>query len=90
MFLRKFIPNERGATSIEYGLIVMLVAVAIAAAIAALGVDLTALFSDIGGELQDATSSSTTGATPPAEIVPAPTEPAPNQGPTRPDNRVRP
>lgn len=51
----KFITSENGATAIEYGLIAALVAVAIIGALTALGVDLTALFTGVSDELQDAT-----------------------------------
>lgn len=50
-----FIQREDGATAIEYGLIAALVAVAIIGALTALGVDLTALFTGVSTELQDAT-----------------------------------
>ena len=50
-----FIQREDGATAIEYGLLAALVAVAIIGALTALGVDLTALFTGVSTELQDAT-----------------------------------
>ena len=52
---KRFLSGESGATAIEYGLIAALVAVAIIGALAALGVDLTAIFTGVSGELQDAT-----------------------------------
>ncbi len=45
--LKKFIQNEEGATAIEYGLIAAGIAVAIAAAVFALGSRLNALFGDV-------------------------------------------
>ena len=49
--LKKFIQNEEGATAIEYGLIAAGIAVAIAAAVFALGSRLDALFGGITTEL---------------------------------------
>ncbi|MCM2563360.1 Flp family type IVb pilin [Lutimaribacter sp. EGI FJ00015] len=51
----KFIRDTSGATAIEYGLIAALVAVAIIAALTALGTDLTELFGGISTELESAT-----------------------------------
>jgi pilus assembly protein Flp/PilA len=45
--VRRFLNDESGATAIEYGLIAGLVAVAIIAALTALGSSLNNLFSDI-------------------------------------------
>jgi pilus assembly protein Flp/PilA len=45
--IRNFLNDESGATAIEYGLIAGLVAVAIIAALTALGSSLNNLFSDI-------------------------------------------
>lgn len=45
--IKRFINDESGATAIEYGLIAGLVAVAIIAALTALGGSLNNLFSDI-------------------------------------------
>ena len=50
-FIRNFWKDEEGATAIEYGLIAGLIAVAIIAALTALGADLTALFTRIGAAL---------------------------------------
>ncbi|MCC5986490.1 MAG: Flp family type IVb pilin [Pararhodobacter sp.] len=52
---KHFLSGESGATAIEYGLIAALVAVAIIGALTALGVDLTAIFTGVSSELQDAT-----------------------------------
>ncbi|MEG1769263.1 MAG: Flp family type IVb pilin [Comamonas sp.] len=49
--IQRFWNDEEGATAIEYGLIAGLVAVAIIAAVTALGTDLTALFKNISTEL---------------------------------------
>lgn len=46
--LAVFVRNESGATAIEYGLIAGVVSVAIIAAFAAFGTDLSALMSSIG------------------------------------------
>ena len=54
-YIAAFITKDDGATAIEYGLIAALVAVAIIGALTALGVDLTALFTGVSDELQDAT-----------------------------------
>lgn len=48
--------SKEGVTAIEYGLIAALIAVAIIAAVTLLGVDLTATFNMIAGELSNATS----------------------------------
>jgi pilus assembly protein Flp/PilA len=45
------IESERGVTAIEYGLIASLVAIAIIVGITALGVNLNALFTYIGGKV---------------------------------------
>ncbi|SAL28135.1 Flp/Fap pilin component [Caballeronia sordidicola] len=49
--IRLFIKDERGVTAIEYGLIAGIIAVAIVAAVTALGANLTATFAYIGGML---------------------------------------
>jgi len=43
--------NDRGATAVEYGLLVGLIAVVIIVAVALLGNQLVALFNDITGQL---------------------------------------
>ncbi|MCC1482893.1 Flp family type IVb pilin [Roseibaca sp. Y0-43] len=53
--MKSFLKDESGATAIEYGLIAGLVAVAIIGGLTALGVDLTALFTGVSTELQNAT-----------------------------------
>ena len=46
--------NEKGATAVEYGLMVGLIAIAIITAVVFLEDQLSALFNAIGGDLQDA------------------------------------
>ena len=46
--------EEKGATAVEYGLMVGLIAVAIITAVIFLRDQLEALFNSIGGDLQDA------------------------------------
>ena len=43
--------DERGATAVEYGLMVALIAVAIIVAVRLLGTNLTALFTSIAGSV---------------------------------------
>jgi pilus assembly protein Flp/PilA len=54
--IRRFLQDESGATAIEYGLIAGLVAVAIIAALTALGTSLNNLFSDVSDTVNAATS----------------------------------
>ncbi len=51
--LRKFLQDEDGATAIEYGLIAALIAVAVIAAIQAVGTELSTTFSEIESGLQN-------------------------------------
>ncbi|MGY2075957.1 Flp family type IVb pilin [Blastococcus sp. SYSU DS0828] len=58
--------EEKGATAVEYGLMVGLIAVAIIAAVVTLGDELSGLFDSVGGELEKAnagvgTTTTTTG-----------------------------
>ncbi|HZH22447.1 MAG TPA: Flp family type IVb pilin [Geodermatophilus sp.] len=46
--------EEKGATAVEYGLMVGLIAIAIITAVVFLEDQLSALFNAIGGDLQDA------------------------------------
>ena len=46
--------EEKGATAVEYGLMVALIAVSIITAVIFLSDQLEALFNSIGGDLQDA------------------------------------
>ena len=43
--------EEKGATAVEYGLMVALIAVAIITAVTLLGTNLTALFNNIAGKV---------------------------------------
>lgn len=54
--IKRFINDESGATAIEYGLIAGLVAVAIIAALTALGGSLNNLFSDISDTVSASSS----------------------------------
>jgi Flp pilus assembly pilin Flp len=50
--LRRFVAHDGGATAVEYGLMVSLISVAIAATIATLGADIkTVLYDQIGNAL---------------------------------------
>ncbi len=49
-----FLSNESGVTAIEYGLVAALVAIAIIAALTALGVPLSSNFDEIGSNLDGA------------------------------------
>jgi pilus assembly protein Flp/PilA len=55
--INRLIKDESGATAIEYGLIAGLVAVAIIAALSALGTSLTSLFTSVSDELDGAVGS---------------------------------
>jgi len=50
-FITKFAQDESGATAIEYGLIAALIAVAIIAAVTALGTKISSVFTGIAGKL---------------------------------------
>ena len=50
-FLKTFAGDRKGVTAIEYGLIAGLIAVAIIAAITALGTNLSGLFNTVSGNL---------------------------------------
>ena len=55
--------KDRGATAVEYGLLIGLIAVIIIVAVAVLGKQLAALFSDVSGQLPEVkeTAGTTTG-----------------------------
>ena len=53
-FLKSFAKNESGATAIEYGLIAAGIAVAIIAAVNAVGTDLSSLFGRVSEKLNAA------------------------------------
>jgi pilus assembly protein Flp/PilA len=50
--IKRFAKNESGATAIEYGLIAVGIAIAIIAAVTAVGTSLDATFDKINGNLQ--------------------------------------
>ncbi|HLZ85153.1 MAG TPA: Flp family type IVb pilin [Caulobacteraceae bacterium] len=54
-FLRSLADNRDGATAIEYGLIAGLIAVAIITAVTLVGTDVSALFTNIAGNVAAAT-----------------------------------
>ena len=51
-FASRFIANESGATAIEYGLIVALIAVVIIGAVTTLGTNLNSTFSAAGNAIR--------------------------------------
>jgi pilus assembly protein Flp/PilA len=53
-FISRFARNESGATAVEYGLILALIAVAIVTAVGLLGTNLTAKFNSIAGSVAGA------------------------------------
>ena len=60
--LQQFWNDEDGATAIEYGLIAGLIAVAIIAALTALGGDLRAMFEKVSTSVKAGTSGSSSAA----------------------------
>lgn len=55
--IRTFLKDDSGVTAIEYGLIAGLIAVVIIAVITTVGTDLTNLFNNVSGGLQNASSN---------------------------------
>jgi pilus assembly protein Flp/PilA len=55
-FQSRFVRDERGATAVEYGLMVALIAVVIIAAVTALGSALSTKFTTVGGAVSGAGS----------------------------------
>ena len=53
-FVTRFLKDESGATAIEYGLIVALIAVVIIAAVTAIGTTLNDTFTGVGTAINDA------------------------------------
>ena len=53
-FVTRFLKDESGATAIEYGLIVALIAVVIIAAVTAIGGTLNTTFTNVNDSLADA------------------------------------
>lgn len=49
--IKRFVPDEKGVTAIEYGLIAALIAVVIIGAVTLVGTDLNAVFTTIGNDL---------------------------------------
>lgn len=49
--LRQFVNHEDGATMVEYGLMVALIAVVATAAVTLLGTNVSTLFTDIAGSI---------------------------------------
>ena len=47
----RFMREEEGATAVEYGLMVALIAVVIIVAVRAIGVNLNTVFTNVGGAL---------------------------------------
>lgn len=54
-FVTRFLKDESGATAIEYGLIVALIAVVIIAAVTAIGGQLNTAFMSVNDSLTEAT-----------------------------------
>ena len=54
--------DQRGATAVEYGIMVSLIAVVIIVAVTLLGTSLTKTFNDVGCQVQGKTYSATGGA----------------------------
>ena len=54
MNIYKLLKDRSGVTAIEYGLIAGLIAVVIIAVVTTIGTDLTNLFNDVSGGLQNA------------------------------------
>ncbi len=50
-FLVRFLKDENGATAVEYGLIVALIAAVIVGAVTAIGTNLKTLFNDVAGSI---------------------------------------
>jgi pilus assembly protein Flp/PilA len=57
-FVTRFLNDESGATAIEYGLIVALIAVVIVTAVTTLGTNLKATFTKVGDKVLTANSAS--------------------------------
>ena len=60
--IRKFARDEEGASAVEYGMMVGLIAVAIIITVAAIGTQLNTLFTTIRDCLVDSASAGCTGA----------------------------
>lgn len=51
VFISDHVKSERGATAVEYGLLVALIAIVAAVGFALLGSDLKSLFTNVGNEV---------------------------------------
>jgi len=49
--IKNFVREEEGASAVEYGLLVALIAVAIITAVTALGTNLSGLFTKVAGQV---------------------------------------
>ena len=49
--IRRFVKEEDGATAVEYGLMVSLIAAVIITAVTAIGTNLTTVFNGVAGQL---------------------------------------
>lgn len=47
----RFLSDEKGATAVEYGIMVALIAVAIIVAVSLLGTNLTSMFNNVAGKV---------------------------------------
>ncbi|MFO0997939.1 MAG: Flp family type IVb pilin [Alphaproteobacteria bacterium] len=61
-FLRVALEDRRGATAVEYGLMVALISVVIIGAVATIGTELNTLFTDVGNCLTNISTCSSIGA----------------------------
>jgi pilus assembly protein Flp/PilA len=50
-WIKNFFKDESGATAVEYGLLVSLIAMAIIVAVTAVGGQLSALFTNVAGQI---------------------------------------
>ena len=50
----RFLSDEKGATAVEYGIMVALIAVAIIVAVSLLGTNLTSMFNNVAGQVPTA------------------------------------
>jgi pilus assembly protein Flp/PilA len=63
-FVARFVKDEPGATAIEYGLIAVLIAVAIIGATCALGTQIGTTFNTVVTEMQNTGGGGDSGSTP--------------------------
>jgi pilus assembly protein Flp/PilA len=55
-FVKNFVREEEGATMVEYGLMVALIAVVCIVAVTAIGTNLSTMFTEVSGEVQGTTA----------------------------------